>query len=178
LKQHPSIAARKRNPPVAQCDRTAEYVVQWHGLPAAIEISNHVLFWRTKMSANELKKLLSNLPSGDISNVKPRVVQLLSAAWGELKGSKEPIEWLRIDRLHWQPPHLLFVIHKFDEARGRGKHCVENWTLNLSRLTVKKRIKSERTPGALHPTAMDALEFDLLRMSMLSGNKKKPKAVR
>lgn len=111
---------------------------------------------------------------GPVADI-PTLERLLAAAWDELSGDDGGMEADKLlDRMEkpiWNPPVLNFRIERHGAASlGSSRAEVQEWTVDLERLTASVKVAGRRQIGPLKPRLdVKAIAADLCSV-ILTGN--------
>jgi hypothetical protein len=97
----------------------------------------------------------ATLPPGPVADART-LERLLAAVWDELSGDDGGMEADKLlDRMEkpiWNPPVLTFRIERHGAASlGSSRAEVQEWTVDLERLTASVKVAGRRQIGPLNP---------------------------
>jgi hypothetical protein len=101
-----------------------------------------------------IRQHCASLPPGPVADV-PTLGRLLAAVWEELSGDDGGMEAYKLSRMEkpiWNPPILTFRIERHGAASlGSSRAEVQEWTVDLERLTASVTVAGRRQIGPIQP---------------------------
>lgn len=102
-----------------------------------------------------IRQHCGSLPPGPVADV-PTIERLLAAVWNELSGDDGGMGAYkltnRMEKPIWNPPILTFRIERHGAASlGSSRAEVQEWTVDLERLTASVKVAGRRQIGPLQP---------------------------
>lgn len=101
-----------------------------------------------------IRQHCATLPPGPVAEV-PTFERLLAAVWDELSGDDGGMEAHKLSRMEnpiWNPPVLTFRIERHGgTVLGSSRAEVQEWTVDLERLTASVKVAGRRQIGPTKP---------------------------